>query len=388
MKTYNQLYPQITSFENLLLAALSCERGKRLRHDVGEFRTSREQELLQLRRELVDQSYRPGDYRERFIHRPKRRLISAAPYRDRVVHHALCRVVMPLFERRMIHDLYSNRDGMGTHAAIRRCRELSKRYRYVLKCDIRKFYPSIDLEILKQIVRRTIRCRETLWLMDTLIDHSNAQEPVCNLFPGDDLAEAAERRVGLPIGNLTSQWFGGIYLTPFDHWVKQELRCGGYLRYVDDFLLFSDDKAELRAWRQAIVEKLAAVRLRLHAGKSRTHRVVDGVTFLGQRVWPGKQRLCRPNVVAARRRLKWNVRQYLAGTLTKEALTARWMSWRGHALQADTESLVANLQRELADFLNLGSAGRQPPGRACCGAARGTTTRTTCAAPTATTTIR
>ena len=224
--------------------------------------------------------------------------------------------------------------------------------------------------------------------MDTLIDHSNAQEPVCNLFPGDDLAEAAERRVGLPIGNLTSQWFGGIYLTPFDHWVKQELRCGGYLRYVDDFLLFSDDKAELRAWRQAIVEKLAAVRLRLHAGKSRTHRVVDGVTFLGQRVWPGKQRLCRPNVVAARRRLKWNVRQYLAGTLTKEALTARWMSWRGHALQADTESLVANLQRELADFLNLGSAGRQPPGRACCGAARGTTTRTTSAAPTATTTIR
>ena len=288
MKTYNQLYPQITSFENLLLAARSCERGKR--------------------------------------------------------------------------------------------------YLYVLKCDIRKFYPSIDLEILKQIVRRTVRCRETLWLMDTLIDHSNPQEPVCNLFPGDDLAEAAERRVGLPIGNLTSQWFGGIYLTPFDHWVKQELRCSGYLRYVDDFLLFSDDKAELRDWRAAIVERLAQVRLRLHAGKSRTHRVADGVTFLGQRVWPGKQRLCRPNVVAARRRLRWNVRQYTAGTITKEALTARWMSWRGHALQADTETLVANLRRELAE--QLGPAGRQPPGRACCGAARGTTTRTTCAAPGATTTIR
>lgn len=386
MKTFNQLYPQIVAFENLLLAVRNCERGKRYRHDAGSFRTNREREILQLQRALKAQCYHPGEYRERVIHRPKRRLISAAPYRDRVVHHALCQVVMPLFERRMIQDLYSNRDDMGTHAAIRRCRHFTRRYRYVLKCDIGKFYPSIDLEILKQIVRRTIRCRETLWLMDTLIDHSNPQEAVCALFPGDDLAEAASRRIGLPIGNLTSQWFGGIYLTPFDHWVKQELRCGGYLRYVDDFLLFSDDKAELRDWRAAIVDRLAQVRLRLHAGKSRTHRVADGVTFLGQRIWPHQQRLCRPNVASARRRLRWNVRQYLDGTLSKEALTARWMSWRGHALQADTAGLVAQLRRDLVE--PLGPAGTQPPANACCGAARGTTTRTTCAVRTATTTIR
>lgn len=215
---------------------------------------------------------------------------------------------------------------------------------------------------------------------------ANPQEAVCTLYPGDDLATAGARRIGLPIGNLTSQWFGGIYLTPFDHWVKQELRCGGYLRYVDDFLLFSDDKTELRTWRAAIVERLAADRLRLHEGKSRAYRVADGVTFLGQRIWPGKRRIRRQNVIAARRRLKWNVRQYLDGTLAREALTARWMSWRGHALQADTMGLVENLRVELKE--HLGPAGIQPQELACGAAARGTTTRTTCAVRTAPTTIR
>ncbi len=351
MITHNHLYAEICSFENLLWAARRAEQGKRMQDTIGRFRTKREAELLQLRLELVTQTYAPGPYRETIITRPKRRMISAAPFRDRVVHHAVCQVVMPLFERKMVFDLYSNRAGKGTHAAIRRAQEYGRQFDHVLKCDVRKFFPSMDHAVLKGVIRKTIACRETLRLLDTIIDGSNRQETVCNAFPGDDLADAATRRVGLPIGNLTSQWFGGVYLTEFDHWVKETLRCPGYVRYVDDFLLFADDKPQLAAWRAAIVRRLAEYRLHLNERKSRSYPTRNGVTFLGQRVWPGWRRLCRQNVADARRRLRWNVRQYKCGNLSKDALLCRWNSWRGHAEQADTEALVQQIRKELHEIL-------------------------------------
>jgi hypothetical protein len=351
MKTYNHLFAEISSFENLLLAVRRAERGKRLQASVGCFRTNIEAEVLQLQRELRDHTYTPGTYREKIIKRPKERLISAAPFRDRVVHHALCRVVMPLFERRMIYDLYSNRSGKGTHAAIRRCQEFCRSHPYVLKCDVRKFFPSMDHAVLKMMIRRTLRCRETLALLDKIIDGSNRQKTVCNVFPGDDLVMAAARRVGLPIGNLTSQWFGCIYLDGFDHWVKEELRCPGYVRYVDDFLLFGNDKAQLAEWRMAVAEKLGEFRLHLNERKSRAFPTAQGVTYLGQRIWCGRRRLCRQNVADARRRLRWNTRQYQCGRLSREALLTRWNSWRGHAEQADTGALVQTMRKELREIL-------------------------------------
>jgi hypothetical protein len=351
MKTYNGLYERICSFENLLAAAQRAQRCKRFQDAVGRFAANIEAELLRLQRELKEKTYTPGRYREMFIRHPKPRMISAAPYRDRVVHHAVCGVVMPLFERKMIDDLYSNRQGKGTHAAIRRCQWFCRQFRFVLKCDVRKYFPSIDHLLLKQMLKRTVRCADTLWLLERIIDHSNRQEPVCLVYPGDDLAEAAARRVGLPIGNLTSQWFGGIYLGGFDHWVKEQLRCRGYVRYVDDFLLFANDKQELGRWRAAVVAKLAQYRLRLNEPKSRTYRTVDGVTFLGQRVWPWKRRLRRENVARARRRLLWNVRQYQRGELPKEYLLARWNSWRGHAQQAGAGVLIENVKNQLRGAL-------------------------------------
>ena len=174
---------------------------------------------------------------------------------------------------------------------------------------------------------------------------------MCNLYPGDDLATAATRRVGLPIGNLTSQWFGCIYLDRFDHWVKAELRCPGYVRYVDDFLLFGNDKAQLAEWRAAIVAKLEEFRLHLNERKSRTFPTVQGVTYLGQRIWRGRRRLCRQNVADAWRRLRWHTQQYQCGWLSREALQTRWHSWRGHAEQADTGALVERIRKELREIL-------------------------------------
>jgi retron-type reverse transcriptase len=167
MKRYGNLYPQITTFENLLNAAKKAQRSKRFRAPVLAFNDNLERELFQLQRELVTQTYQPGRYKTFEIYEPKRRVISAAPYRDRVVHHALCNVVVPIFDRTFIATTYANRMGYGSHRALRQCVEYARASRYVLQCDICKYFPSIDITILKQQIRRKLKCPKTLWLIDT-----------------------------------------------------------------------------------------------------------------------------------------------------------------------------------------------------------------------------
>jgi retron-type reverse transcriptase len=256
MKRYRNLWEQIIAFENLLQASRQAQRGKRFNPNVLAFNDNLEAELHQLQHELATQTYRPGTYTTFQIRDPKPRLISAAPYRDRVVHHALCNIITPLIERTFIADTYANRVGYGTHKALQRFISFARSSRYVLQCDIRKYFPSIDHEILKAIIRRKLKCSDTLWLLDTIIDHSNPQEPVLEYFPGDTLLTPLQRRHGLPIGNLTSQFLANLYLNGFDHFVKEQIKARKYLRYVDDFALFSDDREFLAAARSAIEEYL------------------------------------------------------------------------------------------------------------------------------------
>ena len=187
MKRYGKLWHQIIDWSNLLLAARYAQKGKRFRDNVLAFNYNLEPELFKLESELKSKTYRPGKYRSFRIYDPKPRLISAAPYRDRVVHHALCNIIVPLIEKSFIHDTYANRVGYVTHRALARFIEFARSSRYVLQCDIRKYFPSIDHEILKQIIRRKIKCQDTLWLIELIIDSSNPQEPVVEYFPGDDL---------------------------------------------------------------------------------------------------------------------------------------------------------------------------------------------------------
>jgi retron-type reverse transcriptase len=236
MKRFGNLWPQITTWENLVLAAKKAQRGKRYRDNVLDFNDNLESELLNLQEELSNHTYSPGPYRTFQIVEPKKRMISAAPYRDRVVHHALCNVIVPLFEPSFIHQTYANRAGYGTHKALRQFAKYTREYRYVLQCDIRQYFPSIDHQILKTALRRKLKCPSTLWLVDTIIDASNEQEEVSYYFEGDDLFTPGERRRGLPIGNLTSQFFANVYLSGFDHFVKERLSGAQYVRYVDDFV--------------------------------------------------------------------------------------------------------------------------------------------------------
>lgn len=175
MKRYGNLWPEVIEFDNLLQAARQAQKGKRFRDNVLAFNHQREAELLGLRDQLRDKTYEPGAYRTFEIYEPKRRLISAAPYRDRVVHHALCNVIVGRVEPSFIDDSYANRVGFGTHKALAQFTRFAHSSRYVLQCDIRKYFPSIDHEILKQVIRRKLKCADTLGLIERIIDGSNPQ---------------------------------------------------------------------------------------------------------------------------------------------------------------------------------------------------------------------
>ncbi len=200
------MYDQVCAFDNLYEAYLAARKGKRSHPEVAAFEFNLETELIELRRQLLSHTYQPGPYHSFFIHDPKRRLISAAPFRDRVVHHALCNVIEPIFERRFIGDSYANRAGKGTHRALDRCTQFLRRFQYVMPLDVVQFFPSIDHEILRGLLARAIPDIDTQTLCDLILVSGAgvlADEYQMVWFPGNDLLATLRPR-GLPIGNLTS----------------------------------------------------------------------------------------------------------------------------------------------------------------------------------------
>jgi len=342
-RRHGNLYEHICSFDNLLLAARKARKGKRHKGEVARFEFDREPELLRIQRELREQTYVPAGYRQFWVQDTKRRLISAAPYRDRVVHHALCNVIEPIFDRSFIFDSYANRQGKGSHQAVDRYQQFCRKNHYVLKCDVTQYFASMDHEILMQQIERKIKCPRTQWLLRRIIENSGRQEEVMHYFPGDGLFTPLERLRGIPVGNLTSQLCANIYLDSFDHWIKEEMNCSYYVRYVDDFLILSDDKSWLREIRAAVIERLAMLRLKLHENKCQVRRVKDGTEFLGFRVFPGHRRLRRSNVVHCRRRLRRLQREYAAGHADVANLTQSVRSWIAHAQHGNTYRLREQL---------------------------------------------
>jgi len=340
-KVFSNLYPQVCNFDNLYLAYRKARKGKRGRPPAASFEFSLEENLVQLREELTTKTYVPGPYVSFYIHEPKRRLISAAPFRDRVVHHALFNVMDPIFERRFIHDSYANRVGKGTHRALDRCTRFARKMPYVLQCDVKQFFPSVDHAILRRIIARVIVDEDVLWLVDRILDSGIGvldEEYEMQWFPGDDLL-AASRPRGLPIGNLTSQFWANVYLNEVDHFVKRELKCRHFIRYVDDMLLFADDRRTLHHWRQALIEKLAEQRLVLHEGRAQVFPVTEGIAFLGFRVFPTHRRLKRAKGVSFQRRFKALQQQYVAGEFDLETLNASVQGWVSHASHGNTYGL-------------------------------------------------
>jgi retron-type reverse transcriptase len=332
-----ELYTQLCSWDNLYLAWRKAAKGKRGKGPAARFEFHLEDNLVALQEALASQTYQPGAYHSFYIHEPKRRLISAAPFRDRVVHHALCNVIEPLFERSFIVDSYANRKGKGTHRALDRAEDLARRFHYCLQVDVQQFFPAIDHAILHETLARKIADPDVLWLIGRILASgvgvlSEEYTPV--YFPGDDLF-AANRERGLPIGNLTSQFWANCYLNPFDHFVKRELRCAGYVRYVDDLLLFADEKATLWAWKAALIARLARMRLTIHPG-AHPRPVTEGLPFLGFVIYPDRRTLKRRKGVAFARRFRALRAAWAAGEIPLERVAASARGWANHARYGDT----------------------------------------------------
>lgn len=349
MKTYKNLYPQIAGFGSLYQAWRKARRGKRYKATASAFERNLDAELTELHQELSDETWQPGGFRSFTIHEPKRRKISAAPFRDRVVHHALVSVIEPIYERKFIYDSYANRKGKGTHAALDRCTHYMRRHKYVLQCDIQQFFPAVDHQILKNILAKTIACQPTVNLCSKIIDSGVgvlSAEYDMRWFPDDDLF-AAERPRGLPIGNLTSQFWANVYMNELDQFVKHRLRCKAYVRYVDDFLLFADDKITLHRWRDALIAFLQSLRLTIHENRAQPKPATHGIPFLGFTVYPDHRRLKRSKGITYRRHLKTLWRRYQGGEITREQGRASVMAWLGHVQHGDTYGLQRKLFREI-----------------------------------------
>lgn len=340
MRRHRDLFETICSFENLLSAAHKAARGKRSRDDVARFGHRIETELPALRSELLDGTYRPGAYRTFAVHDTKPRQISAAPFRDRVVHHALCNVIEPLFDRSFISDSYASRKGRGFHAALNRLTAFMWRSDYCLKLDIRRYFPSIDHAILMSLIRRKVACERTLDLVARIVAHSPEERGPAVWFPGDDLLSPLDRRAGLPLGNQTSQFFGNVYLNPLDHFVTEALGCSHYIRYVDDMVVLGDDKSALWDVRDSIRDFAGCrLRLELHPAKQAVMPVTCGVDFLGWRVFPDHRRLRRSNGVRFARLMRRLTEEYADGKVNCDMIGRRIAGWIGHARHGDTWGL-------------------------------------------------
>jgi RNA-directed DNA polymerase len=329
MKRHANLYSKIVTFENLLAASKKSMRGKKSKNSVTSFSFNLENELVLLKQQLENKSYCPRPYSQFEIKEPKVRQICSSDFRDRVVHHAICNLMEPLFEKRSILDSYACRVGKGSHLAVSRCQEFARKFPYYLKCDIKKFFESMDHQILKTLLRRLCKDAELFWLLDMIIDHK---------VPGNREGK------GLPIGNLTSQHFANLYLGELDHLIKDRLGIKGYVRYMDDFICFAESKKELWGLLSKIDQFVTQnLKLELKAAVTQIAPVSEGIPFLGFRVFPQLIRIKRENLARMRNKIRKKEFQFKTGRLSERDLINSVGSIVAHVSHVNSLSIRRNI---------------------------------------------
>lgn len=331
MKRHKGLFETLCTFEHLLAAFRRALRGSGHSREALRFYVEYEPRLLALQADLMSGQYQPQPYRYFHIRDPKERVISVAPFVDRVVHHAVVGLLEPIYERRFIYDSYATRKGKGSHAAILRAQQFLRRYNWFFKTDIEQYFASINHERLLTLLARKVKDAAFLDLTARIIHN------------GDHAGR------GLPIGNLTSQFFANVYLDPFDHWVKTQLKVQGYVRYMDDFVLFAHDREQAKAWRGAVSEYLLnELNLRLKPANSFLNQRSNGLSFLGARIFPALIRIHPAHLRRSQRRLAHKTALRQAGKMEEEdylhSLQCHWAWLRWFDTLA--------LRRELARKLN------------------------------------
>ncbi len=342
MKVHKCIFQRVASLENLFLAWEEFRKGKSSRKDVQEFEWKLEQNIFALYRDLQSRQYKHGEYTAFSICDPKQRRIHKASVRDRVLHHAVFKILNPLFEPTFISHSFSCREGKGTHKAVDALegwlRKTSKNYTaqcFALKCDIHQFFTSVDHEVLLSILARVIKDDDALWLLKEIVGSFHTQE------------DADNELKGIPIGNLTSQLFANIYMNEFDQFMKQGFREKQYIRYTDDFLIVSADRSKLERLLPYMKEFLEdELRLSLHPRKIILRKFSQGIDFLGYVVLPHHRTLRTRTKHRMFRKLKLRVKNYKTDAGSESSVESSLQSYLGVLSHANTHWLTEQLQNQ------------------------------------------
>lgn len=351
MHKIRNLYTQICDFENLHQAYIHARKGKRYRIEVMKFTNRLEENLINIQNELIQKTYTVGRYREFFVHEPKKRLIMALPFKDRVVQWAIYQVLNPYFEKGYIQDSYACRVDKGTHRAVSRLqywlRYMQRRHErfYALKLDISKYFYRVDHNVLMGILRRRIGDEDLLWLLNVIVrcEHTNFGIPL-----GDHQFDADRiGGVGMPIGNLTSQMFANLYLNELDQYAKQTLHVKHYLRYMDDVVVLHQDKKYLWTLKDQI-NGFVVDRLHLQLNnKTMVRKTSQGIEFVGFRVWPTHKKLRKKSALKMKRRLGYLQRAYARGDVELQEVNNSLQSYLGIMMHCDSHNLKTKLMQSL-----------------------------------------
>ncbi|HLD00812.1 MAG TPA: reverse transcriptase domain-containing protein [Candidatus Nanoarchaeia archaeon] len=334
------LWQELCSVQNLELAYKKARNHKTLRPGVLEFEEKLAENLDVLRTELLFHLYKPRPLKMFILRDPKTRKISKSDFRDRVIHHALCNIIEPLFERMFIHDSYANREGKGTLKAIQRFEYFRKKLSqnntsqvFILKSDIRHYFDEVDHAILLKIIGKRINDPKVLWLIRRVLGNYSTSEGK-----------------GMPLGNLTSQFFANVYLNELDQFVKHKLKAKNYIRYVDDFVILHNSGENLTEWKTLIADFLREeLLLDLHPDKTKIILSDHGADFLGLKLFPYHRIMKKRNVRSFKRKLKLICEKFDNGEIMYDEVYGFLEGWIAYAKNADTYNLRKKIIGDIED---------------------------------------
>ena len=341
MKKYKKLYKKLCSINNLALAFRKARKGKSKKFYVIEFEKNIDENLKKLQKELLEFIYKPKKLKRFIIRDPKTRTIHASDFIDRIVHHAVVNIIGPIFEKIFIYDSFASRKDKGTHKAIEKfCKfmiKVSGNGRpvknagddnqiegYCLKADIKSYFDNVNREVLLNIIKKKVGDERVIWLITQILDNFDANK----------------EGIGMPLGNLTSQFFANVYLNELDYFVKHVLKVKYYIRYADDFVVLHRNKKRPEYLKKEIDSFLRKeLRIWLHPDKSKIIALRNGITFLGYKIFYHYRLLVKRNLRLARRK----VIMLKSGEITQQSFIDFLHGWDGYAKGANSYKLRYNL---------------------------------------------
>jgi RNA-directed DNA polymerase len=332
MKTYGNLFEKIISFKNLELAFKNARKEKTKRDYVILFESNLIKNLLQLQKELKEQTYKPEPLKSFTLRDPKTRVISKSAFRDRIVHHAICNIIESIFDKTFINECCANRIGKGNLYALnlfdkykRKVTENNTRTAFCLKADIRHYFFEVNQEILLNILRRKIKDEKTIDLINKILKNYHDKEK------------------GMPLGNLTSQFFANVYLNELDQFVKHKLRAKYYIRYVDDFVILQEDRIQLETWKFFINKFLKEnLKIELHPEKSRVVPLSRGIDFVGFRNFYYCRLLRKRNI----KNMLNKIKSFKEALMSHKKLLESYQGWDAYAKWSNSYKLRKRLSDE------------------------------------------